>query len=91
MRYLIGLACLAFSLSVAAETRTVTLSVPGMDCPVCPITIKKALNQVDGVDAVATDLDARTATVTYDDTRTDDAALTEATKSVGYPSSVMKE
>ena len=29
--------------------KTVTLSVPTMDCPVCPITVKKALVKVSGV------------------------------------------
>ena len=30
-------------------TRTVTLSVPGMNCAACPITVKKALTKVGGV------------------------------------------
>ena len=29
-----------------AVPKTVTLSVPTMDCPVCPITVKKALTKV---------------------------------------------
>ena len=37
---------------VWAATKTVTLSVPGMTCPACPITIKKALNKVQGVSKV---------------------------------------
>jgi len=34
-------------ISVAnAATQTVTLAVKNMTCPVCPITVKKALNRV---------------------------------------------
>jgi mercuric ion binding protein len=32
-----------------AETKTVTLSVPGMNCDLCPLTIKKAISKVPGV------------------------------------------
>ena len=32
----------AVSAPVWAATQTVTLSVPGMTCPACPITVKKA-------------------------------------------------
>src|SRR5437667_10420048 len=40
------------SAPVWAATKTVTLNVPGMTCPTCPITIKKALNKVQGVSNV---------------------------------------
>lgn len=77
--------------AVAAATRSVTLSVPTMDCPVCPITIKKALGKVDGVSAVRVEFEARQATVTFDDTRTNIEALTRATRDAGYPSTVIGE
>ena len=32
-----------------AAPRTVKLAVPGMTCATCPITVKKALQKVDGV------------------------------------------
>ena len=35
-----------------AALQTVTLSVPGMTCAACPITVKAALNKVDGVSQV---------------------------------------
>lgn len=83
------LTCLAFStvaLSALAAPATVTLSVPSMDCPVCPITVKKALTKVNGVSQAKVDFDKRQATVTFDDAKTNVQALTLATKSVGYPS-----
>ncbi len=73
-----------------ASNQTVTLSVPGMDCPVCPITVKKALTKVGGVAKVDVNFDKRQAVVTYDDARTNTGALTQATKDAGYPSTVME-
>ena len=86
------LTCLAFStaaLSALAAPATVTLSVPSMDCPVCPITVKKALTKVNGVTQAKVDFDKRQATVTFDDAKTDVQALILATKNVGYPSMLM--
>jgi len=71
-----------------ASSQTVTLAVPGMDCPVCPITVKKALTKVSGVSKVDVNFDQRQAVVTYDDAKTNTGALTQATKNAGYPSSV---
>ena len=36
------------SVSAFAATKTVTLSVTGMTCAACPITVKKALDKVNG-------------------------------------------
>lgn len=72
-----------------AAPRSVTLSIPTMDCPVCPITIKKALGNLRGVDRVEVDFPRRTATVSFDDTQTDVEALTRATRDAGYPSSAL--
>ncbi|MGH8679781.1 MAG: mercury resistance system periplasmic binding protein MerP [Burkholderiales bacterium] len=74
--------------TVFAAPDTVTLSVPGMNCPVCPITVKKALTRVDGVSRVAVDYGSKEATVTFDDAKASVDALTEATANAGYPSSV---
>lgn len=74
--------------SAWAASKTVTLSVPGMDCPVCPITVKKALTKVDGVTKAEVNFDKRQATVTYDDAKTNVEALTKATTNAGYPSTV---
>ena len=73
---------------VWARSNTVTLSVPTMDCPVCPITVKKALTRVPGVSTAEVSLDKRQATVTYDDSRTSVEALIRATTEAGYPSKV---
>lgn len=74
-----------------SAVQTVTLSVPTMDCPVCPITVKKALTRVQGVNKAEVDFDKRQAMVTFDDTKTSVGALTQATTNAGYPSTLAKQ
>lgn len=86
------LACLCLLGSMEAATaaeRTVMLSLPTMDCPVCPITIKKALSKVTGVVHADVRFENRQATVTFDDAKTDPEALMRATRDAGYPSTLV--
>ena len=71
-----------------AAQQSVTLSVPGMSCATCPITVKKALTQIDGVIGVKSNLAKRETTVVFDDTRVKVDVLTKATAEAGFPSSV---
>lgn len=72
-----------------AAPRTVTLSVPGMTCSACPITVKLALTKTVGVSRATVSDEKRQATVVFDDTQTNVAALTRATRDAGYPSTVV--
>lgn len=74
----------------AAATRSVTLSVPGMTCAACPITVKKALNAVAGVSKAEVSYERKEAVVTFDDTKTTVEALIKATTEAGYPSSLKR-
>ena len=80
-------------LSVAwADTRTVKLSVPSMNCAMCPITVRKALEKVDGVKQADVDYKTKSAVVVYDDQKASVDLLTKATQDAGYPSTeVMQE
>lgn len=81
-------AALAVSVgTAAAATKTVTLAVKNMTCPVCPITVKKALNSVAGVSHADVSYARKEAVVTYDDAKTNVDALIRATTDAGYPSS----
>ncbi len=71
-----------------AAPQTVTLSVSKMTCAACPITVKKALSRVPGVTEVSVSYEKQQATVVFDDTQTNVAALTRATTDAGYPSTV---
>lgn len=80
----------AVSAPAWAATRTATLSVPGMTCSACPVTVKKALSKVPGVEKTQILLEQRQAVVTYDDAKTSLADLTRATTDVGYPSTQVR-
>ncbi len=78
----------AVAVPVWAAMQTVTLSVPGMTCAACPITVKKALSRVEGVRQVDVIFQKREAVVTFDDAKTSARRLTQATEDAGYPSRV---
>lgn len=84
------LALAAVAAPIWAATQTVTLSVPGMTCAACPITVKKALSKVDGVSKTDVTFEKREAVVTFDDAKTSVQKLTKATEDAGYPSSVKR-
>ena len=75
---------------VWAATQTVTLTVPGMTCATCPITVRKAISRVDGVKNIDVAFERREATVTYDDAKTSVQKLTKATEDAGYPASIKR-
>jgi mercuric ion binding protein len=87
----LALSSLILIASIAsANPTTVSLSVPTMDCPVCPITIKQALTKVPGVTRAEVSFEKRQATVTFDDAKTSVEDLTRATKNAGYPSTLVE-
>lgn len=92
MKKLVSLIVLlgALSTPALAAKKAVTLAVPGMTCAACPITVKTALAKVAGVERIDVSFEKRQAVVTYDDTRTTVAALTNATAGAGYPSTVKR-
>jgi len=91
MKKIIVLVTLAVLVSpLMAATQTITLSVPDMNCAVCPITVKKALSKVSGVSKTDVNLDRRQAKVTFDDAKTSVDQLTRATMDAGYPSTLLE-
>jgi len=87
MKRLAALALTTFLVpSMWAATQTTTLKVPGMTCPTCPITVKKALQRVEGVSNISVNLAQKEVLVTFDDAKTNNAALVKATTNAGYPS-----
>jgi len=72
-----------------AGTKTVMLDVDGMTCNTCPITVKRALKNVDGVTDVTTKYEGKGvgwAKVTYNPAKVKVDDLTFATEEAGYPS-----
>lgn len=89
MRKLVAFAFFAVvTFPVWAQTKIVQLSVPGMTCGACPITVRTALKRVPGVKTIKIDEDKKVVTVAFDDTQTNVNALTKVTTNAGYPSTV---
>lgn len=91
IRLILALFIGLLSLPTPAAMKTVTLSVPGMTCAACPITVETALNNIEGVSQADASYPDREAKVTFDDAETSVEALTQATANAGYPSTVKTE
>ena len=73
----------------AGELKTITLEVDKMTCNMCPITVKKALQNLEGVSEVSAKYEGDGigwAKVTYDPSKVEIEDLTFATEMAGYPS-----
>ena len=72
----------------AAAAKTATLEITNMMCSACPITVRKALEKVPGVETAKVDFKTKRAVVAFDPVKTTPQALTKATANAGFPSSV---
>ncbi len=80
---LIGLSSTAF-----AEQQTVSLAIEKMYCALCPITVSKAMEQVEGVSQVEVSFETKLAVVTFDDAITEWEQVALASTNAGYPASL---
>lgn len=87
---LVATLTLLTALPAFAATRTITLKVPGMTCPSCPVTLRTALDRIHGVHVQTSDLKFRTVTILVTDDRVSNGELTKATADVGFPSTVLQ-
>jgi len=74
---------------VPESAQKVSLAVSNMTGSTCGPTVRKALQQVDGVYRGIVDLKPHTATVYFDPSKTEVPTLTQATTDVGYPSEAL--
>ena len=82
---------LGSAIALSGEIKTVTLSVDKMTCNMCPITVKKALQRLPGVQTVTAKYEGNGsgwAKVSFDPSLVKLDDLTEATTLAGYPSRV---
>lgn len=82
----LGIATAAFS----AE-QTVSMDVDKMTCALCPITIRKAMELVDGVQTVEVNFKSKKATVVFDDSKTSASEIAQASTDIGYPATPTSE
>ncbi|MHB8386947.1 mercury resistance system periplasmic binding protein MerP [Metallibacterium sp.] len=90
MNKIIVAVLLSLSAPAFAATQRVTLSVPGMTCGACPITVRTALKHVPGVEHVAITEAKKEMVVTFDNAKTNPQVLMHATHDAGYASHVVK-
>ena len=74
--------------ALAAEPRTAVLQVEGMNCSLCPITVRKALERVPGVLQARVDFGAKRAQAKYDPEKASPETLAKAVTDAGFPSKV---
>lgn len=86
----VAVAAFATGAAFAGLLTTATLDVKNMYCELCPITVKKSLEGVNGVSKAQVDFEHKTATVTFDPDKVTPDALVKATTNAGFPSSVRK-
>ena len=66
---------------------TAKFAVENMTCATCPISVRKAMERVDGVKEVKVDFDSKTATVTFDSSMATASDIGNASTDVGFPAS----
>lgn len=75
--------------SIAAQagetTQTMVFAVENMTCATCPVTVRIAMEKVDGVKSVTVDFDAKTATVVFDPAQATPNQIAKASADAGYP------
>ena len=67
-----------------------SFTIEKMTCAACPITVKKAMQRVNGVIDVDIDFDTKTAVATFDPTITNADEIAAASTGVGYPATIVK-
>lgn len=73
------------------KARRVTLSVAGMSCGSCVRHIRKALDELGGVEASDVNLAAREVTVSFDPQKTGVRAIVRAIRESGYAAEAPSE
>jgi mercuric ion binding protein len=82
-----GLSTSVFAAS-AGEIST-RFAIDKMNCPLCPITVRKSMEKVPGVKQVEVDYEMKIATVIFDPTLTNKKQIADASTNIGYPASIL--
>ena len=77
--------------AATSDETTAKFSVEKMTCATCPISVRKAMERVDGVKNVEVDLETKTATVVYDASVTTASDVGNASTNVGFPATELVE
>lgn len=74
-----------------AADQTAKFNVTGMYCDACQTKIQQALNKTEGVKSAKVDLNAGSATVTFDDTKVKPDQIIKIIEKEGYKAQVEKK
>jgi len=67
------------------ELQMASFAVENMTCATCPITVKRAMEGVAGVNEVTIDFETKTAVARFDPSQTTADAIAAASTNAGYP------
>ena len=67
------------------ELQSASFAVENMTCATCPITVKRAMEGVAGVNEVTIDFETKTAVARFDPSQTTADAIAAASTNAGYP------
>ena len=76
--------------ATATAQKKTTFAIENMTCATCPITVRRAMESVPGVNSVEVDFAAKTARATYDPARATAAQIAAASTNAGYPARVVQ-
>ena len=71
-----------------AFLQTASFAVENMTCATCPITVRRAMESVAGVEDVTIDYEAKTAIARFDPAQTTTTAIATASTDAGYPATL---
>jgi len=93
LRWRTSLLALAVAVTpaTAGEPQRVVLEVPSMNCALCPLTVRKALERVPGVIEARASYEPKRAEVTYDPDKVSPEMLAKAVADAGYPATVRRQ
>jgi len=74
--------------ALAAATQRADLSIEGMTCASCSVTVRTAVNKLEGIGTIEVDVDGGSAAVTYDPAKTSPEAIATAITGAGYTTTV---
>lgn len=87
---LLVIALFPIAAAIAGESQTAVMDLENIHCYACLNTVKKALQNVPGVEETKLDIDKKTATVKFDPAKANTAALVQATVKAGFSSTLRK-
>jgi len=82
---------MAANASTQSATKTLKMSIDHMTCAMCPVTVRKAVEHVHGVQSVDVDFEKKSATVVYDPAAATPEDIADASTNAGYPAHPIKQ